>query len=260
MQARVAARTARVRDVHAAHRRTAIETYEQSKTPAGDGAAHSRPRSIHRHTCSGDVTLVSADRQTMSKAHDPREIPGTMCANFERRTTATSAPSMNTSMKLQGPYLRKEAKHRILTEGAPLAPQRNQYVQQRQDLQQRSDDRGEEHQRGQRPVALGVQAQRGAHQGRRARTAVDVHGNQRIGVAEHQKHQGAERQRNCGIDGCAFRAFATAHRTARTGVRPFAGACARRCAKSQAGQTMIGGMQVVQGGRAPVSISRRVNR
>src|SRR5258707_11067059 len=91
-----------MRRLHAAHRRTAIEAQEESEAAAGGGAVHFPLSSTHRHNCLGEVTLVSADRQSMSRAHDQRAIPVMMCAKFDTRTSATNAPSMNTSMKFQG--------------------------------------------------------------------------------------------------------------------------------------------------------------
>src|ERR1700751_1646587 len=84
------------------HGRPAFQTQDQSEAAAGNERAHARLRSIQCHICSGEVLLVSADRQNMSNRHDQREIPVTMCAKFDRRTSAASAPSRNTSMKLQG--------------------------------------------------------------------------------------------------------------------------------------------------------------
>src|SRR5665213_2300055 len=80
----------------------AFQTYEQPQAAAGHGRTHGRLRSTHAQNCSGEVTLVSADRLSISRTQDHNAIPGSIRANAERRTIATRAPSMNTSTKVQG--------------------------------------------------------------------------------------------------------------------------------------------------------------
>src|SRR5450631_2189998 len=102
VETRVAAGAFGMRCLQLAQRHPAIHAYEQPKAAAGGGTVHLRLRSAHCHNCSGEVMLVRADRQSMSMPHDQRETPGTMCAKFASRTSAARAPSMKTSMKLQG--------------------------------------------------------------------------------------------------------------------------------------------------------------
>ncbi len=67
-----------------------------------------------------------------------------------------------------------------------------------------------------RLVVLVVKSERGANQGRFARAAVDVHGDERIKIAQPEQHQRTGTQRDRDIDAAVQRAlqgFAATHAT-----------------------------------------------
>ena len=186
-------------------------------------------------------------------------------AKFDRRTSAASAPSMNTSMKVHG----RTCTRMRNTVSWPRACRRR-----RTGINIYSS--AAICSRGATTVVRNTSAARSGNVcafspsaapikvvSREA--AVHLHFDQGIGIAQQQQHQRADSQGNCGVDGRAFGAL-------QGGAASRAAACGRARGRRHSdapdhtqGQTISGDILFPfaprrQGGCAPVSINRRVNK